>query len=329
MTERWWRSIQAHVQTWRPYTLCYPALVGMAGAGVAGGANRPGALALAAGAPALGWLAGHYIGDYVDRDLDAIAKPQRPIPSGRLSGTAVLGTGVGCAVGSALLLAVANWRTLPLFILAMAGIVAYSRVCKRRGISGNLVRGGLTIVPLLVGVMVVQPYPTWRAIPFGVIFFLHDTSSNLVGAIRDVEGDRAGGHQSVPVYRGVRLAARLALGLYGGALAAGALSGLVPMPHRSAYVTLLVLSAVIGLTAFVPLLQQTPTQARALRAHEILVVERLLLAAAVFATGADLLLALGVFVPMMAFSALTQATMRSKYELPPQSTSYQEREACQ
>jgi len=329
------RTVQAHVQTWRPYTLAHPALVGVAGASTAGAAGRPGTLALAAGAPGLGWLAGHYLGDYFDRHLDAIAKPQRPIPSGRLSPEAALAGGVVCAAGSALILAAVNWRTLLLFVLAMAGIVAYSRICKGRGISGNLVRGALTALAFVVGTMLARPDPPWRVLLPALIFLLHDTSSNLVGTIRDVDGDRAGGYLSVPVRHGVDAAARLALALYTGAIAVGAVCAvLLPMAYRSGYTVLFVVAAGFGAASFAPLLRQTravteaagphpltqphtQTQEVALRAHKVLVVERLVLTAAVIAAGTGARTVLLLLVPVLLFSVVTQRAMRSRHELPP------------
>lgn len=312
------RTVVAHVQTWRPYTLCYPALVGAAGAGLVG-ANRPGEFAAAAAGPALGWLAGHYLGDYFDRELDAIAKPQRPIPSGRLSATAALAGGICCALGSALVVVTANWRALVLFALAMAGIVAYSRVCKGRGIAGNVVRGLITVLAFLVGTMTVHPLPAWPALVLAPLFLLHDTASNLVGAIRDVAGDAAGGYRSVPARRGVPYAVRLALALYCGAIAIAALGALVPLSNRIAYLVMIGCAAGIGVAAIMPLLDMPPaaTQLRALRAHKLLVIERLVLACAVLLTGVGVRTAVLVLLPVLVFSGLTQALMRSRHELPP------------
>lgn len=312
------RAVVAHVQTWRPYTLCYPALVGAAGASLAG-ADRVSQFAAAAAGPALGWLAGHYLGDYFDRELDAIAKPQRPIPSGRLSPSAALASGIVCAAGSAVVVALANWRALVLFALAMAGIVAYSRVFKGLGISGNLVRGLITTLALLVGTMVVRMFPPWPAFALSVVFLLHDTSSNLIGTVRDVEGDRAGGYRSVPAQHGVPFAVRLALGLYASAITVAALGALLPLAHRIPYLALLAMAAAIGLVAIVPLLRLTPahTQVRALRAHKLLVIERLVLAGAVIAIDLPLSTVLVLLVLVVLFSGLTQAAMRSRHELPP------------
>jgi len=309
------RAAVAHVQTWRPYTTCYPALLGLAGAAVAGGTGAT-VLLVAALAPALGWLSGHYLGDYFDRGLDAIAKPHRPIPSGRLSAEAALVGGLACALGSAVLLVTANWRIVPLFAVAMAGIVGYSKVFKKRGLAGNATRGVLTALALTIGAMVAAPWPPLALLPIAAGFLLHDTASNLVGTIRDVDGDRAGGYRSVPVERGFRHAVRLASGLYVAGVALIALAA-VTAEDPVAQLVWAVVAAGVGAAAFAPLTGRDGAPARtALHAHELLVAERLVLAAAVIAGAAGTRFALALTAPVLAFSLVTQALMRSRHEFP-------------
>ncbi|OZM72481.1 ubiquinone biosynthesis protein UbiA [Amycolatopsis antarctica] len=303
------------MQTWRPYTLAYPALIGVAGAALAGAANRPGLLVLAAVVPALGWLSGHYLGDWFDRGLDAIEKPQRPIPSGRLSQDAALACGILCALTSAILATAANWRILPVFVVTIAGVIGYSAVFKARGLAGNLVRGALTALALVIGAMLTGGTPPWVLLPVALAFLLHDAASNLVGAIRDVDGDRQGGYASVPVLRGVPHAVRTALGLYLlavavlGTAAAGA-------PDPGAQLGLTAAAALAGAAAFRVLARHVTelTRPRALRAHEILVAERLVLTCSVIAGAAGRWLALGLLVPALAVSLAAQAAMRSRHE---------------
>src|SRR5690349_13960229 len=93
----------------RPYTVAYAALVSLAGSMVVGPqpTHRSRKTWQAALVTMCGWLAAHYLGDYFDRDLDALSKPGRPLPSGRVSpreaiGGAVTLIGVGLvgALGS-------------------------------------------------------------------------------------------------------------------------------------------------------------------------------------------------------------------------------------
>ncbi|MER6142330.1 UbiA family prenyltransferase [Streptomyces sparsogenes] len=314
----------AHLQTWRPYTLWYPGLVGLAGAALAGGDPPARWLAVAWAAPTLGWVAGHYLGDWFDRRLDAISKPQRPIPSGRLSPRAAVAAGLVCATAMTGLALWANWRSVAVAAAAAAGIVAYSRVLKGRGLSGNVMRGALTALALLFGAMAVQAWPPWHALPFALAFWAHDTASNLVGTVRDVDGDREGGYATLPVRRGVRRAAHTAAALYLAALATAAValaatpSSASPPDGPAGAAVLLAAAAGCGGCAFAPLLRSPGriTAPRALRAHQVLVAERLVLAAAVLATGAGTAPALAVLVPCLAVSVVTQARMRAAYEFP-------------
>ncbi|MEU6129981.1 UbiA family prenyltransferase [Saccharopolyspora sp. NPDC047091] len=310
------RGIRAHVETWRPYTTCYPAMVGIAGA-VTAGAGWGVPLVAAAVVPALGWLSGHYLGDYFDRELDAIGKPQRPIPSGRLSPRAALACGVGCAAAAAVFALLVNWRAVLLVVVATAGIVAYSRFCKARGLSGNLVRGALTALALAAGALLGADRLPWPVLVFALVFLAHDAASNLVGTMRDVDGDRAGGYRSVPVRSGVPVAVRLSFALYAsGLLVVLALAEAVP--QRGGYSALATVAACAGTAAFSLLLEhirELPPR-KALRAHEILVAERLVLAGALIAGAAGLWLALAVLVPALVFSLGAQAVLRSGHEFP-------------
>ncbi|WP_199830833.1 UbiA family prenyltransferase [Streptomyces sp. NBRC 110028] len=314
-------GLGAHLQTWRPYTLSYPGLVGLAGAALADGSPPAAHLWAAWAVPTLSWIAGHYLGDYFDRDLDAIGKPQRPIPSGRLSPRAAVASGILCALAAAVVTALTAWTALLLVAAGMAGIVAYSKVFKGRGLSGNAVRGALTALTVVFGALTAGTQPRWPAVLLAALAFCaHDTASNLVGTLRDIEGDRSGGYHTLPVLRGVRYAARTAALLYAAALVtATACVPLAAPGGRAAFAALLLVAAACGLRAFTPLLRGAAplTPVRALRAHEVLVAERLILAAAVLAGGRGPAPALAVLVPLLALSVLTQARLRARHEFPP------------
>jgi geranylgeranylglycerol-phosphate geranylgeranyltransferase len=224
-----------------------------------------------------------------------------------------------CEVGAVVVALLADWRVLVLLVLGVAGIAAYSGLCKGRGLSGNLVRGALTSLAVLAGALCAPGGHPWAAVPFAVVFLLHDAASNLVGAVRDVRGDEAGGYRSVPVRRGVAYGARLAQTLYGLALVTAVASVPAPLPDRTAYLVLLLVATAIGAWVFGGLLTQGDaiTRESALRAHKVLVAERLVLACAVTAAGAGASFAVAVLVPVFAFSVLTQNAMRTSHEIPP------------
>lgn len=250
------RSVRAHLETWRPYTLAYPGIVGLAGAAAGGGPVAGAHALIAACGPMLGWLGGHYLGDYYDRYLDAIGKAQRPIPSGRLAPGTARACGLLAVLAAGGITILIDPLLVLVVLLALAGITAYSKILKGRHIWGNAVRGTLTALAVLYGAAVAAPPgepPSWRAVPVAVVVLLHDTSTNLVGTLRDIDGDRAGGYRTLPVQRGPRFATRTAAVLYTAALLLAAGTA-VPAAHPAAYL-LLLLAAAMGVQALHPLLK--------------------------------------------------------------------------
>jgi geranylgeranylglycerol-phosphate geranylgeranyltransferase len=322
------RALRAHVETWRPYTLWYVGLVGLGGAALIAGEHHPWRLFGAWAAPTLGWLGGHYLGDYFDRELDAGSKPHRPIPSGRLSPRTAAICGAVCFAALAVLAVASGWATTVAALFGALGIVAYSRWLKARGVAGNLIRGALGAIALLYGAAAVGSRPSAGTaaalLTLALAFWLHDTASNLVGTLRDIDGDRAGGYSTLPVRRGSEFAVRTVLGLYAGAaaaaLAGGLLAGTVDRPaggSRPLYLLTLLVVLGLGLLALAPLVpyRRSMPVPVALRAHAVLVLERVVLAAAVVGLGLGLRWQLALAVPLVALTGWTQSRMRSRHEL--------------
>ena len=305
----------AHLQTWRLYTLWYVGFVGLAGAGLSPGRHDGIRLVAAWAVPTLGWLGGHYLSDYFDRDLDAIAKPHRPIPSGRLPARTALACGVLAMLTVAALAVLSGWRTSLIAVLAVLAVLAYGVRLKAAGIAGNLVRGALGALALLYGAACAPPFGWSVLLPFVVAFWLHDTCSNLVGTLRDVDGDRAGGYRTLPVTHGTATGARVALGLYLATVLAAGWGGLAHPDGHGWYLLALAGVAVLGLSAVLPLLRAGELAARdALRAHERLVLERICLAAAVIGLGLGALVAVILVLPALALTWWSQRMLRSWYE---------------
>lgn len=312
-------TLTAHARTWRPYTLWYVGLVGLAGQTLATGQHAISRLAAAWAVPTLIWVAAHYLGDFLDRDLDAISKPQRPIPAGLIRPATALICGAILAAGACAVGLVVNWRTVFVLIGGIVGAVAYSAFFKARGLWGNLVRGGLTSAAFVFGEMMATTHPLLSLLPFPLVFWAHDTASNLVGTMRDITGDREGGYITFAVRHGIRTTAWTAVGLYALAVSA-AIAGLLIVPRaRTACLVMLLIAAFVGLYAFRMVLVsgRTLTVRIALRAHEVLVAERLVLASALLAPGLGVPMAVGILALVLAVTLATQRTMRSRHEFPP------------
>src|SRR6185437_1227218 len=218
-----WRvKALAHLEMTRPYTMFHAGLVAVAGAELASsGHGAPWRMALAGVVTICGWEAGLYAGDYYDRELDAQSKPFRPVPSGRVSPREAFLTMVGLILtGYACALALGPGNLAMAILTTVLGI-AYSKTFKAKALLGNFDRGVLGVCAALFGALAVGTPAHGTVLLLLLLVFLHDSASNLVGTIRDVDGDRAAGYATVPVVYGVPRAASIAAGLALGAVLAG------------------------------------------------------------------------------------------------------------
>ena len=303
-------TVRAHVETWRPDRLAYVGLVSLGAAFLASIHPAVSTLLGAAIAPVLGWIAALYCGDYFDRRLDRVAKPWRPIPSGRLR---VRGALAGIALSAAAGLAIAallDPRALVVAVAAASLSVSYSAIFKRRGFSGNAVRGATTALAFVFGAVAASGHVSLDLLPLAGMFWAHDIASNLVGALRDMQGDRKGGYGTLPVRRGVSLSRRISVSLFALAFAVAvayppaARLGLAFVP----YLAFVAVAAALGASAILELVR-SPSDAvagGAGRAHRIIVVERSLLATALIAGAGQTLLAVGAALASFAAARVWQ-----------------------
>jgi geranylgeranylglycerol-phosphate geranylgeranyltransferase len=236
-----------------------------------------------------------------------------------MSARTALSAMVLCVAAGAAFGLLLNWRTILLVGAALIAGISYSTWFKARGLSGNLVRGGVTACAFLFGTMMTSAYPPVGLLPIALLFCLHDAGSNLVGTLRDIAGDRAGGYQTVPVKSGVSTALTCASALYALWLVIALFAPGLLSRHGNLdfYWPLLGVGAVLGASALLVLiLAARPLPPRtALRAHEILVIERVVLGCALVSLGAarpHLVPPLMVVVVLVTWTS--QYLMRARYE---------------
>ncbi|WP_337822167.1 UbiA family prenyltransferase [Amycolatopsis sp. A1MSW2902] len=308
----------AHAEVCRVDTLFYVGPVAVAGALLTGAPVAAWQLVGVWLVPTLGWVASLYGGDFYDRDLDAGAKPHRPIPSGRMSPRAAFaGMWVTILLGGGIAVAL-DPRNLVLVLLAGALGVAYSRLLKARGILGNLVRGGPTALALILGALSVSGTVPVELLPVALLLWIHDSSSNLIGALCDTAGDAEGGYRTFPVRHG-DLATLRVIALFD--LAWFALAVALPLwwptdVDTAAYAIVLLPAVLLTVSSVRVLVRAGRPVPRAdgLRAHELIVIERLCLPSAFIAGHNGLGAALAVLLPTAALTIAGQAAMRHRYE---------------
>jgi 4-hydroxybenzoate polyprenyltransferase len=144
-------GLRAHLELMRPanmVTAIADVLAGFAVGGLVGGNKLPwlivGALALYGG--------GVTMNDYFDRNLDAVERPERPIPSGRASarGAATLGVGL-LLLGIACAFCASVTSGAIAAALAIAA-VTYDSIGKHIPLIGPLLMGSCRGLDLLLGV---------------------------------------------------------------------------------------------------------------------------------------------------------------------------------
>jgi 4-hydroxybenzoate polyprenyltransferase len=81
-------------------------------------------------ASALAYAGGMALNDAFDAPLDAIERPERPIPSGRLTRAAAFWVGAGCLAACLALAAWAGRRSFAVAVLLVAAIVLYDAAAK-------------------------------------------------------------------------------------------------------------------------------------------------------------------------------------------------------
>lgn len=212
------KQVKAYIELARPFTLLSPA-VGFMGGGVmawshakTGGAVPSGVWIGAVAAMLLNAYS-NSLNQIYDIGIDIINRPERPLPSGRLTIPQVWAFTTICLAASLGIAASVNLR-LPLFFAAAAlATWAYSAPplrTKARGLLANLTiavsRGELLFVSGWAAVAPADTPAPWAA---GFILALYVFGAASTKDFSDIEGDKAFGVVTLPAKYGPLPAARI------------------------------------------------------------------------------------------------------------------------
>ncbi len=316
---RYLEKLFAHVETWRPYTVIWSGLVSLAGACIARGDFPPFEISvLSFVIPVLGWIAGLYASDYIDRELDAVEKPHRPIPSGRLKPSeVVLSAFIFAGIGliSSIIL---GWVHILLVFIVATLVLAYSKISKARGVLGNINRGTLIMLTFLFGVFTYSEV-VFSATLFSIciLFFLHDVNSNLIGAARDVYGDREMGYETFPVTYGVRKTILLSMILTVTWIIIGLTIIYSKSTLRFPWITLSLFSSgiLVLVTGYIYLLRSRLRRMDLLRMHSLFIFERVILASSfILGVVSNTLTGFMILSVSLLVTFLSEQSLRKRYE---------------
>ena len=203
----------------------------LAGGWIALGAlQTPNVLALAAVAAVGFGMAGNVLNDIWDQAADRVNRPggTRPLAAGRVGrGTADL-----CVAGGTLLglgaAGLVHGTAVLVGLAALAVLVLYSPVLKRRGPPGNVAVALVAGLPLEYGAIAVG-HAAAGIVPWILAAWIH-LVREIVKDIDDEAGDRALGRRTLPLILGPRRASIVAA-----ALAAGFVPLSLALPRAARY----------------------------------------------------------------------------------------------
>lgn len=161
--------------------------------------------------------AGNVINDYFDYKIDLVNKPERPLPSGRIS----LKNGrnyayflflAGTICGFLISYLTNNW--IPFIIVLIADVILYLYAYKLKAtpLIGNLAVGFMTGFGFVFGgYSINNPQIVFISIILGFFAFVMTTAREIIKDIEDMEGDKADGARTLPILIGEKIPALIAV----------------------------------------------------------------------------------------------------------------------
>lgn len=245
----------------RPHVAAQGAVYTVLGAHLSQGFPIPevARVALASLVVALVVAFGFVSNDYVDRELDKVTKPFRPLPANVFAASEAY-TIAWVLATSALLLAV----FLPplLFVISVLNLLLtmfYSLVLKRTVLLGNLAMAVLNASIIVFGALAVGEVSLLVVVVFA-ISFCYTLAQEILYTVVDHDGDRAGGLITTAVYFGPRLSLQLFRGLMLLTIVA-ALTPLYLHTPSLLYILALLFCTILPIVAYIlPLTKQGQTR---------------------------------------------------------------------
>jgi len=155
--------------------------------------------------------AGNVINDFFDARIDAINRPDRPIPSGSVSRDAALGFAMILFLTGIFVSLFTNALCFGLAIINSLLLIVYAAKLKSTPLLGNVAVAYLSASIFLFGGALSGWAGFIHIIPIAVITFFAIMSRELLKDAEDTEGDMAEGADTVPIRIGIKKTAEIAL----------------------------------------------------------------------------------------------------------------------
>ncbi|WP_067052445.1 geranylgeranylglycerol-phosphate geranylgeranyltransferase [Methanofollis ethanolicus] len=194
--------MHGYVSITRPANSVVAGLAGVLGYLIATGTVTPESAALI-GIVALVTAAGNVINDYCDAEIDAVNRPDRPIPAGKVSRRGALIYAALLFAAGNLLALTTNLSCLAIALFNSALLVLYATRLKGMPFVGNLAVAYLSASIFLFGGALAGPDGLAANLPVAGVTFLAMVAREVLKDAEDVEGDAAGGARTLPMVLGI------------------------------------------------------------------------------------------------------------------------------
>lgn len=157
--------------------------------------------------------AGNVINDYYDADIDAINRPQRPIPSGEVTRSSARSYAITLFLAGILLSLFANPLCIAIAVVNSLLLIAYAGKLKRIPVSGNIAVSYLAASIFVFGGAFAGTAGLGRDLPLAAIAaitFFAMMARELLKDAEDITGDAVGGARTLPMKIGIKSTSRIA-----------------------------------------------------------------------------------------------------------------------
>lgn len=152
------------------------------------------------------------LNDYVDRDIDAINNPDRPLVTGAVSVREALLMFFSFTLLGILSALMINTSCFIIALIAMIIATLYNLWGKRAGFWGNLMVAFTTAVPFLFGGFIKYTGNFMTILTISLLAFLSNVGREIIKGIADVRGDAIKGIKTVAVVYGPEKSSKIASG---------------------------------------------------------------------------------------------------------------------
>jgi len=205
--------------------------------------------------------AGNAINDYFDAGIDAINRPYRPIPSGRITRNCAFRFSIVLFASGIMISYFIGTNLIPLLIAVFNSFLLYlyASYLKKKVLVGNFGVSYLTGSTFLFGGAAYGGKGIQVTLILFFLSMLATFAREIVKTIEDIEGDRKDGATTLPIKIGERPAAYLACAF--GLLAVF----LSPLPYymdmfNEYYLAVVGIADIVFLYAMVQILKKNPTR---------------------------------------------------------------------